>query len=189
MVQPTANDPHHVLVPGYFFYARPELTYSNVATATAIPTTGDGLEFTLLDQKVFYGPIIAGVDFRTEWFGGFELNVSAGGTLQVTLKTVHSFNGKSFTHSRNHRVDLDTNNHSFFPLNQFSRISKVNLGSQTIGGQAVTLNKADANADATISYILELQLWNNAFTARKAGNVTSLRWEEPQTVSSQVTGT
>ena len=189
MARPSANDPPQIVVPGYFFYVRPELTYSNVATSTAIPTTSDGLRYTLLDAEKIYGPALAGVDFVTEWFGGFEVIVDAAGSLGCMLHTMHSVNGKTFDHVRTHTIDLDRNTRTFIPMNQWSRVSKVELGPQTISGTTLTLDEKDSRSVVEISYILELRLFDNGATTRKEGNLTALRWEEPQTRSYQVNGT
>ena len=185
----SADNPPQIVVPGYFFYVRPDLTYTNVSAETAIPTTGNGLRYTLLNAEAIEGPVLAGVDFVTEWFGGFEVNIDAAGSLACMLHTVHSVNGKSFDHIRTHTIDIDRSTRTFIPMNQYSRVSKVELGPQTIGGTTVTLDDRDARATVNISYIMELRLFDNGATTRKAGNLDALRWEEPQTRSYQVNGT
>ena len=185
----SADNPPQIVVPGYFFYVRPELSFTDVSSSTAIPTTSDGLRYTLLDEETIYGPVLAGVDFVTEWFGGFEVIVDAAGSLACMLHTVHSVNGKSFDHVRTHTIDLDRSTRTFIPMNQYTRVSKVALGPQTIGGTTLNLDENDTREPVDISYILELRLFDNGATTRKAGNLTALRWEGPQTRSYQVNGT
>ena len=166
----------------YVYYAAPTLTGADSSSAQTIPTTGDGLEITILDAETFPGGVIAGRDFITEWEGGFSTRISATGTLFITLVTEHTVNGKSFTLTRPHVEDLVADTSVSVPLNVFNSRSRVNPGTY----RGVTITEEDLNSEVEITYKLRFQLFGRRNTNRIAGDLSEIYFENLEVVSYQL---
>ena len=172
-------------VSAYAYYAAPTLTapaeLESSATSVSIPTTGDGLRFTLLDSETFRGQL-TGTDFITEWEGSILGRINNPGTLRATIITEHTFNGKTLNHSRFIDIDVSANTTWTINLNNFNSRSRVRPG--TYSGLEVDM--ADLNADAVISYKLDLKLFERRGTDRTAGMLVELHSSQLETVSYQL---
>jgi len=175
----------------YQFLALPVLTVPDAVTSSdspvAIADTGLGAAYALLTPTSFEGPIEPENPFWTVWTGGVHLRIDAAGTLHARMRTVHSFAGKAFTHVREHLVDVSANTSVDLPLNVFNSRSVVSLGSYTApDGTKVDITQADVDGASSIAYTLEFTLTNRRSDVRKAGNLTEVGWERPQTSSYQL---
>ena len=191
----TAVETGPVLQQVYLFYTRPALTVPAVITtadAVTIPDSGDGLQFTLLDDVEIPGPIHAGIDFVTEWFGGVtvELGSNSGGELDVLLKTVHRFGlnlDKQFTHVRETLRTVSSNFEFNVDLSNFDTVSNFGLGSyQPPSGDPIEITATDIALPSRITYVLEFQLKAARGGARKVGNVNYINFRNPITRSYQI---
>ena len=166
----------------FAYYVAPTISVSDSTTIQAIPTTGDGLEITIVDDETFPGGIRSGVDFVTEWEGSFSFRVSTAGTVTIGLVTEHTFNGKSLTHVRSVPVDVVTGASIGFPMNAFNSRARVVAGTY----QGVTVTEADLEAEVQITYKLRFQLARRRATDPLAANLTEIFYSNLETVSYQL---
>ena len=82
---------------GYAFYSRPTFTFNDDSSGlTGIDSTP--WSQVILDSIAIPGRIYADWDFIGEWVGGVSFTAGGNGTLTFSLKTTHTFNGKSLVH-------------------------------------------------------------------------------------------
>ena len=171
----------------YSFRTEPTLSPTPITADTAIGTTGTGPEITLLDDESIIGAVEADNVFITEWSGGMRVTLDTAGTLVVMLKTTHSFNGKSFTHVREHRIDVAAGTAENVPMSVFSRRSTVRLGSYTPpGGAEIQITATDLEGPTNISYVLEFRLEQSRGSDRITGNLTGVAFDSVDTTSYQL---
>ena len=175
----------------YQFLAVPAIAVpddlTSADTPVAIPDAGNGPAYALLAPTVFEGPIEPENPFWTVWGGSVHLRMDAGGTLEARLSTTHAFGDKAFTHVRVHRVDVANAASLDLALNVFNSRSVVTLGTYTTpDGTDIEITQADVDRPSRIGYSLEFRLTNRRTAVRKAGNITELAWERPQTTSYQL---
>ena len=176
----------------YLYYARPALTIpADVSTNTAVPSSGTGLEFVLLDRALIEGRIYPDIDFVTQWFGGFGISFDQNGSLLVRLKTRHEFGGKEFTHVRERTRGINPNRRLDVDLSNFDRVSVVRTGTyrppggNSDGSDDVEITTADLAGGVRITYTVEIQVLSGA-GARQNANATTILWDAPQTRSYQI---
>ena len=175
----------------YRFYTRTGLTVpATINAATAVSDTGRGMVFELLPPTVIQGPIYAGIDFVTQWFGGLELEFDTNGEMEATLLTKHEFGenfSKEFTHTRKVPRPVDTNKELHLDLSNFSTISNVMTGTYSPpSGPDVEITPEDLLLPSRITYTLELVLLATRGGARKAANLTYAEFLNPITRSYQI---
>ena len=182
---------------GYAWYARPTLSPpADISSDTEVPSAGSA--FTLLDAETIQGGLLADVDFTTEWFGCFEIDVDTPGggsqrarSVRVTLVTTHSFNGKTIVHERPTDVGIQANQIACIELSRFNSISKVSVGSyrppdgNADGTDDVDITAADLAGTVDISYQLKLEGVNQNGAAA-AFTIETLKWMRPVTRSYQI---
>ena len=182
---------------GYAWYARPTLSVpASITTDTNVGTAGR--VFDLLNAETIDGGILAGVDFTTEWFGCFEINIAAPGSgdakarsLSATLITTHAFNGKSIVHERSADIGITENQFLCVPLSIFNSISRVSLGAyrpadgDSDGSDDVEITAADLAGTVDISYQIRLQ-GKGRTGADAAFTIEDLIWMRPVARSYQI---
>ena len=182
---------YNLPITGYIYYYRPDVVTDDIVFNTdlsgdstndayTIPKTGDGLMLPVLPSRHVPQRLYANIDFITQWYGGFNITIDKAVNLVVTLRTMHTFNGKGFTVSREARYDIAKNKKRIVSLTPFSRFSMVQTGEYTApDGSKIEITEADLNTGATImqEYELHVESQNgNRITA----NITDLTWLDPQ---------
>ena len=182
---------------GYAWYARPTLSVpASITSDTNVPTAGR--VFDLLNAETIDGGILASVDFTTEWFGCFEINIAAPGSgdakarsLRATLITTHAFNGKSIVHERSADIGITENQFLCVPLSIFNSISRISLGAyrpadgDSDGSDDVEITAADLAGPVDISYQIRLQGIGRTGAAA-AFAIEDLTWMRAVTRSYQI---
>ena len=148
---------------GYLYYTRPALTIpADVTTAGTFTTSGR--TYTLLNT-VIPGRIYPAIDFTSEWFGNLEIDGDGNGgsgnnarQLEFTLKTTHTFNGKSIFHSRVESISIPRAFTASFTMGKMSAISQIRLGSFTDEDNTIiTITEADLTSPVTIRFDLTIK--------------------------------
>lgn len=181
----SGGDPPDGNASAYAFRAAPTLTTTDLASSTAIPTSGDGVIFTILNAEEFAGPVIAGSDFFTFWEGFVELSASVTAALCVRLKTTHAFGAnfaKTLVHTRDFWITALVNARQTMPMNVFDSVSTVQVG--TYGG--VTVTEADLALPVRITYAIEVTAHDHRGGSRIEANLTRFDFGGVETLSYQL---
>ena len=172
---------------GYLNYYRPTLEAVDTSGTQNIPASGDGLDWVILDARSFPGPFYSDADFTTEWNGTVNFTSPKNGTIQIELITDHTFNGKNIQHKRNATRRVSQNDLVRFPMNVFSRASRIAVGSYTTqAGETVNITEADLLGTVEITYTLRLTFMQRSGNSRAAFNATNVDITSVQTRSYQI---
>ena len=161
-------------VSAYAYLFTQSFTLAEDTSTQAIPTTGDGLIISILDETNAGGPIIQGFPFIVEWEGVLELQIDQAREIELILKTTHNLNGKTFTHPRSYKFNLVANTRFTVPLTVFNSHAILRAGTYNIGGEEIVLTDADFLADTMISYEFEIIARRRSDDNRRAANVTNI---------------
>ena len=161
-------------VSAYAYLFTQSFTLAEDTSTQAIPTTGDGLIISILDETNAGGPIIQGFPFIVEWEGVLELQIDQAREIELILKTTHNLNGKTFTHPRSYKFNLVANTRFTVPLTVFNSHAVLRAGTYNIGGEEIVLTDADFLADTMISYEFEIIARRRSDDTRRGANVTNI---------------
>ena len=161
-------------VSAYAYLFTQSFTLAEDTSTQAIPTIGDGLVISILDETNAGGPIIQGFPFIVEWEGVLELQIDQAREIELILKTTHNLNGKTFTHPRSYKFNLVANTRFTVPLTVFNSHAILRAGTYNIGGEEIVLTDADFLADTMISYEFEIIARRRSDDSRRAANVTNI---------------
>ena len=154
---------------GYLFYIRPVLAIPADVTAAQQVGLG-GLSYTILDELTVRDRVYADIDFATEWFGYFTINGDWDGSglgairnLVVDLQTLHNFNGKTISTTRQVGIPWRKQTDTGFRLHGLDSITSIRTGSyrppggNSDGSEDVEITEADLLGPVSISYTLTIR--------------------------------
>ena len=160
-------------------------TPDEVAASTAIPTAG--LNYTLLDEMRFEAPVYPNQAFFMFWEGAFFFVPDAGGVIIADLITKHKVGSLEFSHSRPYTVRAQNGVLTTVPMPVFNSHSVVEYREYSDLG--VTIRPEHAVTDSLISFTINLKLLEKSGGDPKAGNLTSLKFENLGAAAIQFNGT
>lgn len=174
----------------FFFQSLPTLTATDLATATAISSSGTGATFDLLVDHEVAGPLSPALGFFTLWSGSLTLEMNESSTTGVRVNTLHKFGpnfAKELVHHREIRVDTPAGTEHTVSLTDFMSFSALPVGSYTdADGNTVTIDAADYALPSQISYQIEILSYVRKGDNRNTNTLNSLKFFSPKVASYQL---